>query len=259
MTEPRFTITNEELHAFIDGEVDRHRAAEIARAVEADSALSRKVIAYRSDKLRLQSAYASALSDPLPQSWLDRIDDHARKGRARVLRGPIPERLLAIAAVILVVIVSWAISSTYFAAPGGEQIIGEALAARDQTTRPEEIFSADNAPAMARRDAIISAALAMKIRVPSLEKLGYRLQDVRIYNGVSGGKAVELDYRNAASRLFTLYVRRPSTPPRVDILERGSIRICIWQDDVVGAVMAGEMTAGEMARLASLAYSGLYL
>jgi anti-sigma factor RsiW len=89
--------------------------------------------------------------------------------------------------------------------------------------------------------------------------MGYRLDGVRIYGGLPGGKAVEIDYRNARNTLFTLYLRRPSSPPRVDIVERGRLRICIWQDDEMGAVMAGEMSAGEMARLASLAYSGLSL
>lgn len=35
------------------------------------------------------------------------------------------------------------------------------------------------------------------------------------------------------------------------------MQICIWQDEVIGSVMLGEMSAGEMARLASLAYSEL--
>lgn len=259
MTESDFAIADEELHAFIDGEVGAARAAEIARAVESDSMLSRKLQAWRADKQRLQRAYASIPTDPLPQSWLNRIDEHARNPRGTWLFRRVPEQLLAAAAVILVVVLSWAISRDNFAVPGGEQIIREALAARDQIARPEETFAAASLPTTERRDAAISSALAMKVSVPNLARLGYRFEGARIYTGVSGGKAVELDYRNARNGLFTLYLRRPSSPPRVDILERGRTRICIWQDDVIGAVMAGDMTAGEMARLASLAYSGLYL
>jgi anti-sigma factor RsiW len=37
------------------------------------------------------------------------------------------------------------------------------------------------------------------------------------------------------------------------------MRICIWQDEELSTVMLGEMSAGEMARVASLAYSGLTL
>jgi anti-sigma factor RsiW len=99
----------------------------------------------------------------------------------------------------------------------------------------------------------------MRIKAPDLARLGYRLDSMRTFSGVPGGTAVELDYRNAQNTLFTLFLRRPTTPPQVDIVERDGVRICIWQDDIVSAVMTGKMTAGEMARLASLTYSGLFL
>lgn len=259
MTERNVAIADEELHAFIDGEVGAARAAEIAQAVESDSTLTRKVLAYRADKLRLERAYASMPGDPIPQSWLDRIDEHARHQRTPLRFRRIPEQLLAAAAVILVVLFSWAIANNIPGAASDEQIIREALAARDQSARPEEVIAAASLPTTQRRDAMLSTALAMKARVPDLAKLGYRFDGARLYPGLAGGKAVELDYHNADNQAFTVYLRRPSSPPRVDILERGNVRICIWQDDVIGAVMAGRMTAGEMARLAALAYSGLYL
>jgi hypothetical protein len=38
---------------------------------------------------------------------------------------------------------------------------------------------------------------------------------------------------------------------------RADLRVCIWQDDQVGMVMAGDVSTAAMQRLASLAYSGL--
>jgi anti-sigma factor RsiW len=76
---------------------------------------------------------------------------------------------------------------------------------------------------------------------------------------VPGGKAVELAYRDVQQRTFTLYLRHPSSPARVELLERDGLRICIWQDDVIGTVMLGQMSAGEMARISTLAYAGLTL
>jgi anti-sigma factor RsiW len=97
----------------------------------------------------------------------------------------------------------------------------------------------------------------MDVKAPDLSRVGYKLASMRIYGGIAGGKAVELSYRDGSDRVFTLYLRHPSSPPRVDLLNRDGVRICIWQDDVVGAVMVGRMSAGEMARIASLAYAGL--
>jgi anti-sigma factor RsiW len=87
--------------------------------------------------------------------------------------------------------------------------------------------------------------------------MGYRLATVQIYGGVPGGQAVELVYRGRENRVFTLYLRHSTSAPRFDQFQTSGIRVCIWQDDVLGTVMAGKMSAAEMQRLASLAYTGL--
>ena len=46
---------------------------------------------------------------------------------------------------------------------------------------------------------------------------------------------------------------------RFDLLRHGSTRVCIWQDNVVGAVVIAPMSAGEMMRVASSAYTALNL
>ena len=90
------------------------------------------------------------------------------------------------------------------------------------------------------------------IRPPDLSKLGYSLAAVR-----RGEAAVVLDYRGERGRVFTLYLRRSSGEERFEMTRRGDLRICVWQDEALSAVMFGEMSAGEMLRLATLAYAGL--
>jgi len=58
---------------------------------------------------------------------------------------------------------------------------------------------------------------------------------------------------------LTLFVRRSDGVPRFELLKSGTLRTCIWQDEVVGAVMMGEMSAGQMMRVASAAYLALDL
>jgi anti-sigma factor RsiW len=259
MSDNVIAITEEELHAFIDGEVEPQRAAQIATAVQSDSTLARQIAAFREDKLRLRQAYSPIANAPLPEKWLDLIDQHAREKRIRRSWPHIPQQALAAAAAILLLIVSLGLSREFLRLPNEEQIINEALAARDHSVQPERSFTAADFARADKGATLLTAALASKVNAPNLTRMGYRLESVRIYPGRPGSKAVELDYRNMRNGLFTLYLRRPSSPPRVDIVERGRLRICLWQDDELGAVMAGEMPAGEMARLASLAYSGLTL
>jgi anti-sigma factor RsiW len=68
-----------------------------------------------------------------------------------------------------------------------------------------------------------------------------------------------LFYRDRTGRLFTLYLRHSDGMVRFDQFMRDGLRICVWQDEEVGTVMAGNVSTADMQRLASLAYTGLTL
>ena len=254
-------ISKEDLHAFIDGELDPMRAAEIARLVASDPVLAARVEAFRADKKRLEQIYGRLRDLPVPPKWLQSVEDRPFRQHARFPSVYLSRRgVAAIAASLLLLLVTnlWFVYGD-FSATNEDAIIAEAFAARQDSTPPEQSFAAVALAAPEQRNQVVAAALSMTLKAPDLTKLGYRLANIRVYSGMPGGKAVELAYRDAQNRLFTLYLRRPSGPPRVDLVERDGMRICIWQDDVLGTVMLGQMSAGEMARMASLAYSGLTL
>jgi anti-sigma factor RsiW len=106
-------------------------------------------------------------------------------------------------------------------------------------------------------DRTLRAALSLPVKAPDMAKFGFELAAVRVSAGVPGGSAVTLAYRDAQQRLFTLYLRHTDTGERFEMLKRGPVRICVWQDEVLSAVMVAEVSAGEMLRLATLAYDGL--
>jgi anti-sigma factor RsiW len=250
-------ISREELHAFIDGELDPIRAAEIATLVANDPALCARMDAFRSDKNQLHQIYTPLSDLPLPQKWLQIIEDRTVRRRP-IYGGPyFSMGLVALAACVLLMLGFW-LTYERTGVAKDDMIVAEALSARQNRMAPSESFAATSV-APERRSAVLTGSLAMTLKAPDLSKLGYELTSLRIYSGVPGGRAVELGYRNSQNRLFTLYLRHPTGPPRVDLTESNGIRTCVWQDDVLGAVMLGEMSAGEMARIASLAYSGLTL
>jgi anti-sigma factor RsiW len=252
-------ISEDELHAFIDGELDENRSEEINGIVAKDPVLARRIGAFRAGKKQLKEVFGGLRAEPLPAEWVQKIGDWSSQQRPAFPKSYFPRHVItAIAASFLVIFGGWLVYER-IGVPREDAIVAEALAARQNQSQAQETTAAVPTASQEERNNIVSTALAMDLKAPDLTQQGYQLAAIRTYSGVPGGKAVELDYHNAENRLFTLYIRRPSSPPRVDLLERGSVRICIWQDDVVGTVMAGEMSAGEMARIASLAYSGLYL
>ena len=97
----------------------------------------------------------------------------------------------------------------------------------------------------------------VEIKAPDLTKMGFSLVGMRTLDGPGDTPAAVLAYRDAGERVFTLYLKRSSGTPQFDMIKRGDTRICVWQDDVLSTIMLADVSAAEMLRLASLAYSGL--
>lgn len=241
-------IAEAELHAFIDGELPADRAAAVQAALEAEPALAARVAAWRADQLRMQALFGAIAERPLPQAWLSRIESHgAPRRRARLVR-PAYGRMAMAAALVLALLGG----GTILLQHRGDTILAEAAGARDGTLAPNGVITGSRL-AQAGTDRVLQAALGLNVRPPDLAKFGYRLVTVDLYRGPAAG----LVYRNAQAAELTIYVRKSAGDARFDLLRRGKLRVCIWQDDVVSAVMTADMSAGEMMRVASAAYSSL--
>ena len=235
--------SQEELHAFIDGELPPARAAEVAAAVEHDAQLARLVAAFRADKVRLKEIYAPMLQTPVPEAWQRMIDPTQLK------RPPVIDRRgwMAMAASIVAAAGGWTVYRTLMA-ENDEAVVAAAIAARRDQSAAHETLS------MADAGVLMTQTLGLKLKAPDLTTLGFTLVNGRSYDS---RKAMKLDYRDAQARVFTLYLAPSSGKPRFEMTKRGELRVCVWQDDVMGTIMVADVSAGEMLRLASLAYSGL--
>jgi len=249
----RLEIPDERLHALIDGELTAGDSAELESAIAADPVLSRRLALFRIDKVRLAQMYGPIGEQPLPALWLAMIDRPAAPaGRPR---WALPIEAIAGIAAVFVLLIG---GGLYYreSLPHEEPIVEEALAARAEALPAGQTIALGQTQAAAATRTM-SAALAMHVSAPNLLRMGYSLTGLKVYRDVPGGKGIELLYRKGNGGVFALYLRHPSGAPRFDQYRQGRLRVCIWQDDVLGAVMTGEMSAAEMQRLASLAYTGL--
>jgi anti-sigma factor RsiW len=243
-------ISESELHAYVDGALDANRADAVAARLAADPALAHRVAGFEADMAMLKKVYGPLADRPVPREWLA-LAENSKRAAPTYSWGLVG----VIAAVLLV-----ALMLTPFAyrqlAPGRRgEIVTAALSARDAAT--EKTISVAGGGAL--YNAAVSAAIAEKVKVPDLGKMGYRLAAIRLFPDAPGGRAAELVYRSQDDRLFTLYLRRSDGTARFDQFERQGLRVCVWQDDQLGMVMAGNVTTAAMQRLASLAYTGLTL
>ncbi len=240
--------SEEELHAFIDDELPAPRRREILALLEGDPALSARIAGYRADRDRLRAALAGLAGRPAPDAWTRRIEAATtRQPRRQAGFG----RRHAIAAGIALALGGTAVLVREW--PHGDTILADAGAARNGLTRGQSVAPDRLADARSRDD-VLHVALGMPVRAPDLRRYGFQLTRIDLF-----GHAAQLRYADGRQRLLTIYVRRSNGNVRFDLLRQGGTRICIWQDDVVGAVIMAPMSAGEMMRVASSAYGDLNL
>jgi anti-sigma factor RsiW len=249
----KLDISDVDLSAFIDGALDVARFRGIEAEIDADPALAERVASLRSDKEMLKLVYAPISDRPIPGEWL---------ALARGLKVPAQRtmswRLIgAIAAVVLVT--TGTLGYWEFRTPYAADVVQAALDARGQVARPERIIAIKAGTNVVQYAVVLSATVASNVKVPDLERLGYRLDGIRLYPNSSGEGAAELLYRDHNDRVFTLYLRRSDGVARFDQFERDGVRVCVWQDEQLSTVMTGNVSTAAMQRLASLAYTGLTL
>ncbi len=236
-------LDDAELHAYVDGALDDERTRAVEAALARNTALAARVADYRADKHALKSFYGALDAEPLPAAWTAMVEAKSR----RVL--PTRFVLSAIAAAMLVLIGG---SGLYMRlnTPADTGIVGTALSARNEAIQPSQVFAASTDARL--YNAALRTAVGASVKVPVLDRLGYRFDGMRTYKD-----AAEVLYRNGEGRVFSLYLKRSAGQVQFDQFERDGLRVCIWQDDRISMVMAGDISAAIMQRLASLAYSDL--
>ena len=239
-------VSDEELHAFIDDELAAPRRREILLLLEQDATFAARVADYRADRDRLRAAFGAHTEQPIPSAWVRAVETATVPQRRLAASG----RRYAIAAGIALLLVGGAAVAVR-EWPAGTTILATAEAARDEVTRGRSLTPDQLADARSRDD-VLRAALGMNVRAPDLHRYGFHLARLELF-----GHAAQLRYVDERRRLLTIYVRPSPGTVRFDLLRRGDVRVCVWQDDVVSAVIMAPMSAGEMMRVASSAYRDL--
>jgi len=207
----------------------------VRQALARDPALAERVAAFQADKAMLKQVYAPLADRPLPPEWIARIQQRPQS----------PWRwAYAIAAALLVAVATPL--ARHHLTPANGDVVEAALDSR------QDAGACDANASPAQYDGQLRQAVASNLRVPELNRMGFKLCGLHRH-----GKAVEIAYRGPQDQLFTLTIRRSDGSVRFDQFERRGLRVCIWQDDLVSTVMAGNISPAVMQRLATLSYTGL--
>ncbi len=174
-------ITDEQLMAYADGELDAAAAAEVEAAIAVDPALAATVARHRALRRRLRDAFAPALDEPVPEhlSALLRTPAAATTPMAKIV--PLRPRP------------RWALPE--WAAMAAALVLGVALSQAFFRPVPADLRTAANGAL--RADGALSQALDQQLAAD---------------NAVAGRIAVGLSFRDGSGAYCRSFVLRDARP-----------------------------------------------
>jgi len=229
-------IPDEDLNAWLDGELPpaRHAAVSAWLAYHPDEA--RRLAAYRADAEAMRRIFGAARrSQPAP----------ANLNRRSFLR--------VAAAVAGLAVTGGALLSGRVAAKL-DPFVEEASAAHAQLLDHVADLSG-TPPDRERLSRAMTEHIGEKVELPDTEDLGFRLVAARLFTPLAGPTAQAV-YRDRQGQLATLYMRaRPGGAEHpVQTYRRGGSNVLFWQDDDFVCVISGVAAADRLEALGNRIY-----
>ncbi len=232
MTETR-PITEDEVHAYVDGQLDPRRRQEVEGYLRAHPAVAQRTTAYSIQKKDLQSAFAHLDAEPLPSSL---NLGHLVEQRLRRWRRP------WLAAAVIAIALStggfggWFIGTrpvTGIDALAEEAAASYAVYASDRG-RPVELSAAQ------RRELVhwISDRLNRPVAPPNLLALDYQFLGGRLVATPRGAAALFL-YENDRGARLALFIRPMAAgqSASIELVDVGDQDGCAWVDRGLGYIV----------------------
>ena len=260
-------ITEDDLHAYVDGALTPPQRADIEAYLAEYPEDAERVRAYQAQNLALKALFDPVLAEPLP----DKL--HALTAQplnAAVNREKEPNlkmgALQRIAAGLLVAtlggVAGWLGHGQYQSGERmaqGVPLFRQAAVAHvvysPDARRPVEV-AADQEEALVKW---LSKRLGTPVSPPRLGALGYELVGGRLLPGNTGPVA-QFMYQDASGQRMTLYVTtenaaKPETGFR--FAREGQVNVFYWVDGKFGYALSAGMAKGELAKVATAVYDQL--
>jgi anti-sigma factor RsiW len=239
------SVRDEELHAFVDRELDAARSGEIEALLAREPEAARVAHTFQEQKALLHVAFDSVLDEPVPVRLAHRRP--ARSWRAAA----------AIAWLALGAGLGWALRGTQEPARS-VQLPRQAAVAHAAFTpevrHPVEVTAKEEAHLVGW----LSKRLGAPVRAPKLGALGYELLGGRLLPE-SGRPGAQFMYQDAGGRRLTLYVSTDvdNRDTAFRYINEGGLHVFYWVDRTLGYALSGELDKQEMLRVARAVYEQL--
>ncbi|MEQ8248642.1 MAG: anti-sigma factor [Alphaproteobacteria bacterium] len=249
----KINITDNDLHAYVDGQLEASRRAEVEAHLAANEVAAKAVREYRRLNRRLHEEFDDVLNEPVPHAML------------RVSRPQMIDTFRRIAAVLVLLV----------AGAAGGWLLNDVVAEGDDPLAaafPERagvihaIYSAERrhaveVPAGERPHLVawLTNRLGTEVNIPDLTEAGFQLMGGRLLPGETKPAAHFL-YEDVEGRRVTLYMRHGDIGGRntkFTYAAEGSVGVFYWINGPAGYALAGSIEREELLKVAKLVYQQL--
>lgn len=261
------TITENELHAYVDGQLPVTRSAEIEKYLLAQPEEAEKVRAYQAQNQALRALFNPVLDEPVPHR-LDALISPPLVTPSAVYPRAFLSRwsMLRIAAGFLIAVVSglggWAAHEKFqpvermanLPSLPRQAAIAHVVYSPD-VRHPVEVGAAQEDQLVAW----LSKRLGTAIHPPKLGALGYELIGGRLLPGNSGPVA-QFMYHDVSGQRLTLYVSTENTSNHdtaFRFAQEGPVNVFYWIDGQFGYALSAGIAKAELGRIATAVYEQL--
>jgi anti-sigma factor RsiW len=249
MIERNSPVTEDELHAFVDGELpeDRREAVDSWLASHAEDAAL--VAAWRTQAEMIRARYGAVAKEPVPERLtLQRLVRNSKRWKSIAAAA-------AIGAFLIGGIAGWMAHGASAAAPGPSTLFSEqALNAHrlyiNEVRHPIEVRAneAHLLPWLSRR-------VGTTLRAPDLSPFGLSLLGGRLLPCTSGAAAALFMYESGSGERFTLYAARlKEQQSALRYSESGNFASVRWVESETGYAITGPADKARLKTLARSAY-----
>ena len=253
MNETMYTLTESDLQAYTDGQLDPLRLAEVEGwlAVHQDDA--ERVNFYRQQNAALHTLFDPVLNEAVPQ----RLAKPERKSWSML-----PQLRYAAVAAWLAIggMLGWFLHDAQEVQPLADMSLARQAAVAHAIYTPEVRHPVEvGADQEAHLTAWLSKRLGSPLKVPHLGTAGYELVGGRLLPG-DNGPAAQFMYQDARGQRLTLYVRTDKAENQETAFRYAreeNVGVFYWIDGPFGYALSGDLEKPELLRVAQLVYQQL--
>ncbi len=246
-------VTEEELHAYVDGQLPADRQEAVAAWLAADPEQAALVAAWRTQADSIRARYGAVAEEPVPERL--KLDQLTRQDHATGRRWA---ALVAAAAVVAFLVggtTGWvARGASAPARAGFDALTADALDAYKlyvvEVRHPVEVPGSERA----HMTQWLSKRLGAELRIPDLQSIGLKLVGGRLLPGPTGAAAFYM-YEGPSGERFTIYCAKAATPESALRFKGGDRYAAFyWVDDKVAYAVSGPADRDQLEKVAKAVY-----